>query len=82
MSENRNTGLRRGARIAGVGAAAAVALGLLSTGAANADTFVPLPDGQKVGTGASRPSPERGERADFAVAGRQRRGPRRVGFGT
>ncbi|MFX0576039.1 MspA family porin [Nocardia nepalensis] len=47
MSENRT--LRRGARIAGVGAAAAVALGLLSTGAANADTFVPLPDGQKVG---------------------------------
>ena len=48
MSENRTNGLRRGARIAGVGAAAAVAMGLLSTGAANADTFVPLPDGQKV----------------------------------
>ncbi|WP_433682670.1 MspA family porin [Nocardia sp. CA-119907] len=47
MSENRT--LRSGARIAGVGAAAAVALGLLSTGAANADTFVPLPDGQKAG---------------------------------
>ncbi|MEV5838373.1 MspA family porin [Nocardia sp. NPDC052112] len=47
MSENRT--LRRGARIAGVGAAAAVAMGLLSTGAANADTFVPLPDGQKNG---------------------------------
>ncbi|WP_433711766.1 MspA family porin [Nocardia sp. CA-084685] len=47
MSENRT--LRRGARIAGVGAAAAVAMGLLSTGAANADTFVPLPDGQKSG---------------------------------
>ncbi|WP_433199071.1 MspA family porin [Nocardia sp. CA-107356] len=47
MSENRT--LRRGARIAGVGAAAAVAMGLLSTGAANADTFVPLPDGQKAG---------------------------------
>ncbi|MEV0331650.1 MspA family porin [Nocardia sp. NPDC050717] len=50
MSENRTTGVRRGARAAGVGAAAAaVAFGLLSTGAANADTFVPLPDGQKVG---------------------------------
>ncbi|MFI9510395.1 MspA family porin [Nocardia sp. NPDC052566] len=49
MSENRTSGLRRGARVAGVGAAAAVALGLMSTGAANADVFVPLPDGQKVG---------------------------------
>ncbi|MFD3505956.1 MspA family porin [Nocardia sp. NPDC058666] len=49
MSENRTTGVRRGARAAGVGAAAAaMAFGLLSTGAANADTFVPLPDGQKV----------------------------------
>lgn len=47
MSENRTHGLRRGARIAGIGAAAAVAIGLFSTGAANADTFVPLPDGQK-----------------------------------
>ncbi|MFC8045940.1 MspA family porin [Nocardia sp. NPDC057353] len=33
------------ARVAGVGAAAAVAVGLFSTGAANADTFVPLPGG-------------------------------------
>ncbi|MEV6333232.1 MspA family porin [Nocardia vinacea] len=33
------------ARVAGVGAAATVALGLFSTGAANADTFVPLPGG-------------------------------------
>ena len=53
MSENRTTGLRRGVRAAGVGAAAAVAMGLLSTGAANADTFVPLPDGQKVGPGVT-----------------------------
>ncbi|MET7771626.1 MspA family porin [Nocardia sp. NPDC005366] len=53
MSENRTNGLRRGARAAGVGAAAAVAMGLLSTGAANADTFVPLPDGQKVGPGVT-----------------------------
>ncbi|MEV0359220.1 MspA family porin [Nocardia sp. NPDC050697] len=53
MSENRINGLRRGARVAGVGAAAAVAMGLLSTGAANADTFVPLPDGQKLGPGVT-----------------------------
>ncbi|MBC2642883.1 MULTISPECIES: MspA family porin [unclassified Rhodococcus (in: high G+C Gram-positive bacteria)] len=49
MSENRKSGLRRGARIAGLGAAAAVALGLMSTGAASADTFIPLPDGSKTG---------------------------------
>ncbi|TJZ74305.1 mspA family protein, partial [Rhodococcus oryzae] len=48
MSEIR----KRGIRIAGVGAAAAVAIGLMSTGAAHADTFVPLPDGQKAGPGA------------------------------
>ncbi|MBF6214803.1 MspA family porin [Nocardia puris] len=53
MSENRTNGLRRGARAAGVGAAAAVAMGLLSTGAANADTFVPLPDGEKIGPGVT-----------------------------
>ncbi|WP_280505075.1 MspA family porin [Nocardia farcinica] len=34
------------ARVAGAGAAAAIGLGLLSTGAANADTFVPLPGGE------------------------------------
>ncbi|MFD4461411.1 MspA family porin [Nocardia sp. NPDC058480] len=34
------------ARLAGVAGAAAVALGLLSTGAANADTFIPLPGGE------------------------------------
>ncbi|AOW91826.1 mspA family protein [Rhodococcus sp. WMMA185] len=48
MSQNRKPGLRSAARIAGLGAAAAVALGLMSTGAANADTFVPLPGGEKV----------------------------------
>ncbi|NDV05905.1 MspA family porin [Rhodococcus sp. IEGM 248] len=37
--------LRHGATAAGVVAAATVAIGLLSTGAANADTFVPLQDG-------------------------------------
>ena len=53
MSENRTGGVRRAARVAGVGAAAAVAVGLLSVGAANADTFVPLPDGQKAGPGVN-----------------------------
>ncbi|RJO76393.1 porin [Nocardia panacis] len=38
------------AKVAGFGAAATVALGLLSTGAANADTFVPLPGGEIVKT--------------------------------
>ncbi|MEV0357534.1 MspA family porin [Nocardia sp. NPDC050697] len=42
-----------GVRVAGAGAAAAVAMGLLSTGAAHADTFVPLPDGQKLGPGVT-----------------------------
>ncbi|MEV6767541.1 MspA family porin [Nocardia sp. NPDC051030] len=47
MRENRTSGLRRAARIASAGAAVSVAFGLMSTGAANADTFVPLPDGSK-----------------------------------
>ncbi|MFZ2176117.1 MAG: mspA family protein, partial [Rhodococcus sp. (in: high G+C Gram-positive bacteria)] len=46
---NGMSGLRRGARIAGLGAAAAVALGLMSTGVASADAFIPLPDGSKSG---------------------------------
>lgn len=53
MSENRTHGLRRGAQFAGIGAAAVVAIGLFSTGAANADAFVSLPDGQKVGPGVT-----------------------------
>ncbi|WP_043657535.1 MspA family porin [Nocardia thailandica] len=53
MSENRTTGTRRVARITGAGAAVAVAVGLLSAGAADADTFVPLPDGQKNGPGVT-----------------------------
>ncbi|MCX0271003.1 MspA family porin [Nocardia zapadnayensis] len=53
MSENRTDGVRNGLRIAGVGAAAAVAVGLLSVGAANADAFVALPDGQKAGPGVT-----------------------------
>ncbi|WP_216892780.1 MspA family porin [Nocardia alni] len=54
MSDNRTSGLRRGARFAGIGAAAAVAIGLLSTGAANADAFVSLPDGVKAGPAGVR----------------------------
>ncbi|NLU82602.1 MspA family porin [Rhodococcus sp. HNM0569] len=38
--------LRRGTRAASVVGAATVAIGLFSTGAANADTFVPLQDGE------------------------------------
>ncbi|MGQ4619428.1 MspA family porin [Nocardia sp. R7R-8] len=38
------------ARLAGMGAAATVAMGLFSTGAANADTFVPLPGAEIVKT--------------------------------
>lgn len=53
MSENRATIGRNQARVAGIGAAAAVTIGLLSTGAANADTFVPLPDGHRAGPGVT-----------------------------
>lgn len=41
---------KNSARLAGLAGAAAVTLGLLSTGAANADTFVPLPGGEVVRT--------------------------------
>lgn len=51
MSENRTNRGRRGAWSAG--AAVAVSIGLLSAGAANADTFVPLPDGHKAGPGVT-----------------------------
>ncbi|MGS2806808.1 MspA family porin [Nocardia sp. MW-W600-9] len=51
MSENRTNRVRRVAF--GAGAAVAVTIGLLSAGAANADTFVPLPDGQKNGPGVT-----------------------------
>ncbi|WP_433628555.1 MspA family porin [Nocardia sp. CA-120079] len=53
MSKNRTSGLRRGVRVAGAVVAAAAGMGLLSTGAANADVFVPLPDGQKLGPGVT-----------------------------
>ncbi|HLS78149.1 MAG TPA: MspA family porin [Nocardia sp.] len=52
MSNNRTSGLR-GGRVAGVGAAATIAVGLFSAGAADADTFVPLPDGEKQGPGVT-----------------------------
>ncbi|MFD4368420.1 MspA family porin [Rhodococcus sp. NPDC058521] len=65
MSENRKSGLRRGVRVAGLGAAAAVALGLMSTGAANADTFIPLPGGEKV-TNASEVSVKVARNAESA----------------
>ena len=53
MMKNPKSGLRRGARITGLGAASAVALGLMSTGVASADTFIPLPDGSKAGPNAT-----------------------------
>jgi hypothetical protein len=46
LSKKHVSGLRRGARIGSVAAAAAIALGFLSAGAANADTLVPLSDGE------------------------------------
>ena len=48
MSIKHTSGLRRGARIGGVAAAAAITMGFLSAGVASADTFVPLPDGEIV----------------------------------
>ncbi|MGW0019012.1 MspA family porin [Rhodococcus sp. NPDC003382] len=45
MKTSITKGLRRGLRAAGVGATVAVAIGFASAGTANADTFVPLPDG-------------------------------------
>ncbi|MBF6470123.1 MspA family porin, partial [Nocardia beijingensis] len=51
MSKYRIHGLSRGVRVAGAAAAAAVATGWLSTGVANADVFVPLPDGHKAAPG-------------------------------
>lgn len=48
MNKSRFSVLRRVGRIAALGAAASMAIGLMSTGAANAETFVPLPNGEKV----------------------------------
>lgn len=50
MSENRTNRGRRGAWSVGV---VVVTIGLLSAGAADADTVVPLPDGQKAGPGVT-----------------------------
>jgi hypothetical protein len=52
MNSN-NSALRCAARPFGVAAATAVALGLLSAGTANADTFIGLPDGHLVGDGVT-----------------------------
>jgi hypothetical protein len=49
----RKSGFRRDARIAGLGAAAALALCVMSNGVASADTLIPLPDGSKAGTNAT-----------------------------
>ncbi|GGK49274.1 MspA family porin [Nocardia camponoti] len=51
MSTNRTNQARYGAYCVGV--AVSVTLGLLSAGAANADTYVPLPDGHKAGPGVT-----------------------------
>ncbi len=53
VSKYRTCDLSGSVRVAGVVAVAVVATGLLSTGAAHADVFVPLPDGQKTGPGVS-----------------------------
>jgi hypothetical protein len=45
--------ITRIARCTGLSAVAVLALGFLSAGTANADTFVPLPDGQKDGPGVT-----------------------------
>ncbi|MFI5717773.1 MspA family porin [Nocardia sp. NPDC051750] len=53
MKATQHPAIRSAAARAGAGAAVMVAVGLLSTGAANADTFVPLPDDQKLGPGVT-----------------------------
>ncbi|WP_280421404.1 MspA family porin [Nocardia carnea] len=49
----RTAAFRNGARLAGIGTAVTVIVGLLSAGAADADTFVPLPDGRTDAPGAT-----------------------------
>jgi len=46
---------KNGVRLAAVGAAAAATMGFFSVGAANADTFVPLPGGSITQTAISVP---------------------------
>ncbi|KZF03787.1 hypothetical protein A2J03_06960, partial [Rhodococcus sp. EPR-157] len=48
MNKSRYSVMRRVGRVAVLGAVASVAVGLMSTGAANAETFVPLANGEKV----------------------------------
>ncbi|MQY18349.1 MspA family porin [Nocardia macrotermitis] len=52
MREYRRAGVRA-FRAVGIAAAASAAIGFLSTGAANADTFVPLPNGHVADPGVS-----------------------------
>ncbi|WP_420751690.1 MspA family porin [Rhodococcus sp. O3] len=63
MSKKHASGLRRGARIGSVAAAAAIALGFLSAGAANADTLVPLADGEIAAPGVAAKISRTGENA-------------------
>ncbi|WP_216896289.1 MspA family porin [Nocardia alni] len=53
MREIRNAGSAWALRAAGITVAVTAAIGLFSTGAANADTFVPLPDGHVVDPGVT-----------------------------
>ncbi len=53
MTEHCTAGVRRSLRIAGGGAVTMTVVGLSAVGVANADTFVSLPDGQKVGAGVT-----------------------------
>jgi hypothetical protein len=53
MREFRNAGSAWALRATGIAAAVTAAIGLFSTGAANADTFVPLPDGHLVNPGVT-----------------------------
>lgn len=48
MNKSRFSALRRVSRIAVLGAVASMAVGLVSAGAANAETFVPLANGEKI----------------------------------
>lgn len=48
MNKSRFSVMRRVGRVAVLGAVASVAVGLMSPGAANAETFVPLANGEKV----------------------------------
>ncbi|WP_194829854.1 MspA family porin [Nocardia sp. XZ_19_231] len=53
MNFKKDSATVRGFTVAGAASAAVVTLGLLSAGAANADVFVPLPDGAETGPGVT-----------------------------